>query len=91
FVADFVTTLVESGEKVLLYGWHRKVYTEWKLLLSQFKPAFYTGTESTTVKEHELGRFLDPAGDCQVMIMSLRSGAGVDGLQFVCSTVVYGE
>lgn len=91
FVADFVTTLVESGEKVLLYGWHRKVYTEWKLLLHQFNPAFYTGKESTTVKEHELGRFLDPEGDCQVMIMSLRSGQGVDGIQFVCSTVVYGE
>src|SRR5690606_9105578 len=30
-------------------------------------------------------------GDSQVLIMSLRSGAGVDGLQHVCRTVVFGE
>jgi hypothetical protein len=30
FVADFVRLLVESGEKVLLYGWHREVYSIWR-------------------------------------------------------------
>ena len=31
------------------------------------------------------------AGEAKVLIMSLRAGAGIDGLQHVCSTVVFGE
>ena len=31
------------------------------------------------------------AGDSKVMLISLRAGAGIDGLQHVCSTVVFGE
>jgi SNF2 family DNA or RNA helicase len=89
YVAEFVRLLLESGERVVLYGWHREVYSIWLDRLREFKPAFYTGTESVPQKEEAKRRFVD--GETPLMIISLRSGAGLDGLQQVCRTVVFGE
>lgn len=88
-VANFVRILVETGESVLLVGWHRAVYDIWLEELKDLAPAMYTGSESASQKNNELQRFLD--GETPVLIMSLRSGAGVDGLQHRCSVVVFGE
>jgi SNF2 family DNA or RNA helicase len=88
-VADFVRILVQGGEKVLLFGWHRDVYDVWAERLRDLKPAFYTGTESPPQKAEAVRRFL--AGETPVLVMSLRSGAGVDGLQGFCRTAVFGE
>ena len=89
YVADFVRLLVESGEPVVLYGWHREVYSVWQAKLKDLKPAMYTGSESATRKAAAREKFL--AGKTNVLIMSLRSGAGLDGLQHRCRTVVFGE
>ena len=88
-VAQFVRLLVEAGEKVLLLGWHRDVYDCWGRELRDLKPAMYTGSESITQKEDSRERFM--SGKTPVLIMSLRSGAGLDGLQNVCSIAVFGE
>jgi SNF2 family DNA or RNA helicase len=88
-VAVHVKMLVEAGESVLLAGWHRDVYDIWLKDLAAYKPAMYTGTESPKEKEESRRRFM--AGETKVMIMSLRSGAGVDGLQHHCRFVVVGE
>lgn len=88
-VAQFVRLMVEAGEAVLLVGWHRVVYDIWLEELADLRPAMYTGTETASQKDKEKERFL--AGDTDVMIMSLRSGAGLDGLQHRCSVVVFGE
>jgi SNF2 family DNA or RNA helicase len=89
FVADFVRLLVESGEKVVLYGWHREVYSIWLDRLKDLKPAMYTGSESVPQKDEAKRRFI--AGETSVFIISLRAGAGLDGLQKVSRTVVVGE
>lgn len=89
YVAEFVRMLLESGEKVVLFGWHRNVYDIWLEKLADFKPAMYTGTESATQKDAAVARFCK--GETDLLIMSLRSGAGVDGLQHFCNTVVFGE
>lgn len=89
FVAEFVRMLLESGEPVVLFGWHRAVYEIWRERLAEFNPAFYTGTESATQKDQSIADFL--AGRSKVLIMSLRSGAGVDGLQGFCRIAVFGE
>lgn len=52
-------------------------------------PAFYTGLQSERQKNESKRRFVE--GDTPVLVMSLRSGAGVDGLQHVCRTVVFAE
>lgn len=89
FVADFVRLLLESQEKVVLFGWHRACYDLWLERLKQFKPVMYTGSESSAAKGRALEEFIN--GDSRVLIISLRSGAGIDGLQKVCSTLVFGE
>lgn len=89
YVAEFVRLLVESGEKVVLYGWHREVYSIWLERLANLSPALYTGTESPKQKEEAKRRFV--TGETNVLIMSLRSGAGLDGLQQHGRTVVFGE
>lgn len=89
YVAEFVRMLVESGEKVLLFGWHREVYRIFEKKLRDLGVVFYTGTESQRQKQDAKLRFVE--GNAQVLVMSLRSGAGVDGLQHVCRTVVFGE
>lgn len=91
FVAAFVRMLVESGEKVLVYGWHHAVYRLWEERWAQagIKAVFYTGEDSPKEKLQAKAEFIE--GSAQILVMSLRSGAGVDGLQDVCSTVVFGE
>lgn len=89
FVADFVKMLLASEEKVVLFGWHRAVYDVWMEALREFNPVLYTGSESSAAKSRHIDRFL--SGDSRVLIISLRSGAGLDGLQQVSSTIVFGE
>lgn len=93
YVGDFVKMLIESEvKKVLMFGWHRDVYEIWKSKLKAYNPAMYTGSESTVQKAKSFDRFNDPDSDCKVMMMSLRSGAGLDGLQDgICTTAVIGE
>ena len=89
FVAEFVRLLVESGQQVVLFGWHREVYGIWQERLADLAPALYTGTESPKQKQAAKEAFLK--GDAKVLLMSLRAGAGLDGLQDCCATVVFGE
>lgn len=89
YVAEFVRMLVESGEKVLLFGWHREVYRIWMERLKDLGPVLYTGSEND--REKWLAKRCFVEGNSSILIMSLRSGAGVDGLQDVCRTVVFGE
>jgi len=89
YVAAFVRMLLEAGQPVLLCGWHREVYDIWLEKLRPYNPLLYTGTESPAAKERTKQAFL--AGETNLMIMSLRSGAGLDGLQHRCHTIVFGE
>ena len=90
FVAEFVKFLVEeSDEPVVLYGWHREVYSIWMEQLKDLKPVMFTGSESPTQKEAAKQAFIK--GEAKVMIISLRAGAGMDGLQDMCHLVVFGE
>jgi hypothetical protein len=64
-------------------------YEIWLSELEAYKPSMYTGSESPAKKDAELQRFI--RGETDLLIMSLRSGVGVDGLQHRCKTVVIGE
>lgn len=88
-VAAYVSLLLKDCPRVLLAGWHREVYDIWRQALAPFNPVFYTGTESAAAKARSVEAFT--VGDSRVMAMSLRSGAGLDGLQHYCSDVVIGE
>ena len=88
-VAEYVKMLLSAGEKVLLAGWHRDVYDVWLEELAPWNIVLYTGTESPKQKEDSKQAFIH--GDSQCMAISLRSGAGMNGLQDVCDLVVFGE
>ena len=88
-VADYVRDILANGEKVLLAGWHRETYRIWMEELREFNPVLYTGSESPEQKNKAKEEFVK--GKSQLMIISLRSGVGLDGLQDVCRTVVFGE
>lgn len=88
-VAEFSRIFLENKIPVLLAGWHRDVYDIWLSELKDYNPLMYTGTETPAVKERNKKAFLN--GDSDLLIMSLRAGSGVDGLQHRCSTLIVGE
>ena len=88
-VADYIRILLENNEPVLLAGWHRSVYDVWMQELAEYKPVLYTGSESPAAKERSKQAFI--SGETKLLMISLRSGIGLDGLQHRCKTVVFGE
>lgn len=88
-VAAYVRNLVENGEQVILGGWHREVYRIWQEALSDLRVVMFTGSESQKQKRDAKEAIMN--GEADVIIISLRSGAGLDGLQFRIRHVVFGE
>lgn len=109
YVAEFVKMLLDSEEKVVLFGWHHDVYDIWREMLADYNPVFYTGNETNKVKQVSAERFIEPnmhvevdedgevvyeapnENASRVLIMSLRAGAGLNGIQNVCRVCVFGE
>lgn len=92
FVVKWVDMLLQQVDRLILFGWHRAVYNVWMEGLAAHRPVMYTGSESPAAKERNKQRFLSDGPDrAKVLVMSLRSGAGIDGLQEKCHTVVFGE
>jgi SNF2 family DNA or RNA helicase len=90
-VADHIRLLVEAGERPVVFAWHHEVYSVLTSALERHNitTALYTGKQSDSQKDRAKRAFID--GQAQVLIISLRSGAGLDGLQHVSSTVVIAE
>lgn len=89
YVAAFVQTLLEAGEAVVLYGYHHDVYEIWLEELKAFKPVKITGQENQREKEEAKGQFIN--GETNLIIISLRASAGIDGLQQRSNINVFGE
>jgi SNF2 family DNA or RNA helicase len=88
-VAAFVKMMIDNGDAVLLGGWHHEVYRIWEKEFLGYNPVWYTGRQSPKQKNEAKKDFIE--GRTKLMIMSNRSGAGTDGLQKVCNTIVHGE
>ena len=89
YVAAFVSMLLEAGEAVVLYGYHHDVYEIWMEELKSFKPVRVTGLETGNQKEVSKSKFID--GETNLIIISLRAAAGIDGLQNRANINVFGE
>ncbi len=89
YVAARTRIVLESGQPVILVGWHRDTYEIWKTVLAEYAPVLITGSESPQQKDANKLAFI--RGDTNLLILSLRSGEGMDGLQENCSIVVFGE
>ena len=89
YVAEFVKLLLDAGEAVILYGYHHDVYDIWKEKLKVYNPVFITGRETPAEKEAAKSAFIN--GETNLIIISLRAAAGIDGLQNRSNVVVFGE
>lgn len=88
-VADFVRMLLESEEKIVIFAWHRAVYSILLEELAEYDPVLYTGSESAAGKRRSKEAFVE--GDSRVLMLSLRSGAGLNGLQLASNVAVFAE
>lgn len=89
-VADFARLMVESGEPVVLAGWHHQVYDIWRDRLKDLSPVFFTGEQSEPARHAAKTAFIE--GKSPILVLSLRAGVGLDGLQYSkCRTVLFGE
>ncbi len=89
YVAAFVKLLLESGEPIILYGWHHSVYDIWMNELKNYNPVRITGKETEKEKEKNKKMFIQ--GETDLIIVSLRAAAGLDGLQHRSKINVFGE
>lgn len=89
YVASFVKMLLDADEPVVLYGYHHEVYGIWTETLRAYNPVFVTGRESPNEKERSKEKFI--SGGTNLIIISLRAAAGIDGLQHRANINVFGE
>lgn len=89
-VAEFIAEIAAT-ERVVVGVWHREVYTILidQLALSGITCAVYSGEETPVQKERSIAEF--KSGAARVLLLSLRSGVGLDGLQHLASTVIFAE
>lgn len=89
-VASFIHSLLDSGEKVLVFGWHHDVHDSIMESLSMtHRIVKITGRESEAEKETSIRKFA--GGMADAVILSLRATAGLDGLQGRGTCVVFAE
>ena len=88
---DFYGFEVDHDNLILLEDFTvaHNCYEVWKHTLEEFNPVFYTGAQNPREKEESLQKFL--SGETNLFVLSLRSGLGIDGLQYRCSTILHGE
>lgn len=88
-IAAYARILLSAGIPVLMSAWHRDVYDILLKELSDFKVALYTGSETPKQKNKVKQDFIKGKIDC--VLISNRSGAGLDGLQKRCHTLIVAE
>lgn len=89
FVADFIASLIDAGEKPLVYAWHHSVHDVLGERLRKYRPSVLTGKQTEKQKDVGLKQFI--RGDTDVCVLSLRSAAGIDGLQTRATCCVFAE
>lgn len=89
FAANFAEMILESGEPIMLFAHHRNVFEIYCRMLGRYSPLLFTGSENRNQKEHNKQQFM--AGKSNLIICSLMSGVGIDGLQNRCNIGVFGE
>ncbi len=88
-VADFVETLIAGGEYPLVFAYHHEVHDILTERLGRHGLSRITGKESQLQKDEGIRRFA--SGTHKAVLLSLRSTAGLDGLQGKGTCVVFAE
>lgn len=88
-VSAFVEGLLRAGERPLIYAWHHEVHERIVEALSGFRIGLITGKQSQSAKHSAIKAF--EKRELDGMLLSLRSTAGLDGLQYAATCVVFAE
>lgn len=91
-VAEYVQMLLEGGEeKIFVVGWHLDVLTILQDHLNRYGLVRVDGSSSAFRRQRAVDDFIGDR-DCRVFLGNIQSvGIGVDGLQKVCSRIVFAE
>lgn len=88
---QWVRDFLESGQKLLLFAWHRDVVDLLHTTLKDYNPAKIYGGMNQAEREDARKRFIED-GTCRLMVANIQSGGvGIDGFQDVCSNVAFAE
>ena len=88
---QWVRDFLESGQKLLLFAWHRDVVDLLHTTLKEYNPAKIYGGMNQAEREDARKRFIED-GTCRLMVANIQSGGvGIDGFQDVCSNVAFAE
>lgn len=88
-IAAFTEMLLEQDESVVMFAWHRSVHDFYMEKLAKWNPVLYTGSETVEQKEAAVHKFCNK--EAKVILISLRAGEGLDGLQHASCTAVVAE
>jgi SNF2 family DNA or RNA helicase len=89
FVAEFIAALIEAGERPLVYAWHHDVHDILMSRLAPYRPSLITGRQTASQKDWNVKKYINGVSD--LLILSLRSAAGLDGLQHRATCSVFAE
>ena len=89
YAAAFIDGLLEAGDRVVAYAHHHVVHQTLLSRLHKWQPARITGLETDAEKAESKRRFVE--GETPLLILALRGGAGLDGLQKQGNCVVFAE
>jgi SWI/SNF-related matrix-associated actin-dependent regulator 1 of chromatin subfamily A len=87
YVCAYVSTLVQGGEKVLLFAHHHAVMDAYRKYLKPLRPVFVTGRETGAQKDKAVESFM--GGKTDICCISLRAASGLNLQRASC--VVFGE
>lgn len=89
FVADFVAALLDAGEPGVVFAHHHAVVDVLAAKLWRHKPVVISGRQTQAQKDEALSAMV--SGEASCAILSLRTTAGIDGLQQRCRWCVFAE
>jgi len=88
-VCTFVKMLLDAGENVLLFGYHHDVFDIYLNELEECNPLEITGRKTQKDKDAAIEAY--KAGKTNLLLLNLRTTAGLDGLQDPTTCIVFGE
>ena len=87
----WVEDFLESGNKLLLFAWHRDVVDLLVESLKKYHPVKIYGGTSVAAREDAKTTFIQD-DKCRIMVANIQAGGvGIDGLQKVCNHVAFAE
>ena len=87
----WVEDFLESGNKLLLFAWHRDVVDLLVESLKKYHPVKIYGGISVAAREDAKTTFIQD-DKCRIMVANIQAGGvGIDGLQKVCNHVAFAE